>query len=107
MKVRDGVELYEIQGKALDNAWLAKNRAVLEDHALDEMRQHGLVPVIDMCPGLTSNFNHEEEIFEFKITMYGYHVGEKAQDYLGILLSDGILVSKDAKRVALCDVEGI
>ncbi len=104
--MQDGVELYEVQGKALDNAWLAKNRNILEDHALDEMRLHGLVPIIDRSPGLTSSYNEEDEVFEFKITMYGYHIGDQAHEYLGLLLNDGILVSRDAKRVALCDAEG-
>lgn len=105
--MRDGVEIYEIQGKAMDNAWLAKNRILLEEHAIDEMRQHGLVPVMDISPGLTSSFNEEEEIFEFKITMYGYDMGEQASQYMGIILNDGLLISKDAKKVAICDIERI
>lgn len=107
LKLQDGIEYYEIEGQALDNAWIAKNREMLESHVYDDMRSRGIVPVLDNPPVLTSTFDAEREIFEFKIGAYGYPMGDRATDYLGIIFKDGILVSADAKRVALADGEGI
>lgn len=101
-KVQDGIELYEVVGTALDNAWLAKNRDMLEDHAVEDMRDNGLIPVLDISPGLSSCFLAEQEIFEFRIHIYGFKVGkEKSREYLGILINDGLIVNKDATHAAL------
>lgn len=107
MKVQDGVELYVVQGQALDNAWIARNREMLEDHAIEDMRAGGLIPVLDVAPSLTSDFDPETETFTFKVSIYGYRVGDKSYDLLGILSNEGILVYKDLRRVAFCDADEI
>lgn len=104
--MKDGIELYEVEGEALDNAWIAKNREMLDNHVIEDMRVNGYVPVLDKEGTFSHTFNAETETFTFKIGFYGYKVGERAHEYFGILCTDGILVSKDHKRVALCDAEG-
>lgn len=105
--MKDGIKLYEVDGQALDNAWIARNREMLDKHVVDDMRANGYVPVLDIDPTFVSTFDHETETFKFTVGIYGYQMGEKAYEYMGILYHDGILVSKDAKKVALYDAEGI
>lgn len=106
MKIRDGIKIYEVEGEALDNAWITRNREMLEGSVYNDMRSNGYVPVLDFDPEFSSEYLADTETFKFKISVQGYKMGDKAADYLGILLGDGIMISADARRVALCDGEG-
>lgn len=105
--MRDGIKLYEVDGEALDNAWIAKNRDMLDRHVVDDMRANGYIPVLDIDPEFTSVFDPEKETFKFTVGIYAYYMGDKSEEYMGIIYNDGILISRDQKKVMLYDAEGI
>lgn len=103
-KVLDEAKPYVITGIAKDNAWIVKNRNNIESYIHDDMRQNGWIPILDSSSGLNISFDPEAENFSYKITMFGYKVGDKAQDYLGVLAEHGLLLSQDMKQVSILDL---
>lgn len=95
---------YSMEGEAKDHEWILANRTMLESYLIEDMREKGFIPVLDASAGLSYAFNEEKQTFDFSIKAKAVQVGrQKSQQYMGIILGEGIMVSKDAENVALYD----
>lgn len=103
MTIREEAIEYKIDGEAKDHEWLLANRKTLESHMFEEMRLSGILPILDRDTNLSFDFKPDTETFTFELSSTGYRVGTEALDWLGIIYDEGVLISPDYKRVALCD----
>lgn len=95
-------EEYSLVGEAKDSEWVVKNRHILEQYMMEEMREHGFIPVLDMNTDIEMSYKPETETFDYKIICKGYQVGRaKALRYAGVLVSQGIVIAQDGETVAL------
>jgi hypothetical protein len=93
---------YKVEGTAIDEVWIVKNRNMVEDHMRDDMRAHGFIPVLDIPTELEWAWDQERNVFTYQLTAFGKHVGKrKAKQYLGILDESGLALTKDGKKVTL------
>ena len=97
-------EPYVFEGEALDNAWILKNRQMIEQYAIDEMRNDGYVPILDSSSGLEISFDQEREIFKYNLKIYGYKLGAEANNYMGILQDECLLVANDMQAVSIIEL---
>lgn len=101
-KVVHKIKEYEITGTVGDNGWLYANRELLESYIRDDMRTKDILPILDMPMKLSCSFNEDENVFEFTVKAAGCEV-LNAQDYMGIIISDGVIVNNEAKKVLFCE----
>lgn len=74
---------------------LIQTRDTLNRAMLDEMRDEGYIPLLDVNPVWATTYLGGER-FQYKLTMQGVHVGkERAWDYQGMM--DGKLVPSAKK----------
>lgn len=99
IKIVGEMEKYTIEGVAEDNAWLARNRELLDAHLLDDMRTNNVLPVLDYSPELQVELTTGNK-FAFRLWCRGFPV-DNARGWLGILVADRVVVSVDGKHVEL------
>lgn len=92
---------YSVEGTAVDQEWLIKNREYLEEELTKDMKLKGYVPVLDMSPGLIVSYNEELENFDYKIEMMAYWVGPRAQYLMGIMAAEALLIGENAESVSI------
>lgn len=102
-KIVSEAEGYIVTGTADDNAWVYKNREFIEEYARDEMRNQGLIPVLDGVSNFSVSFDAETEKFSYEVTIPGYRHG-KANEYVGILAQQALLISKDMEQVSVVEL---
>jgi hypothetical protein len=66
-----------IGGVIKDDANIIKTRENFERLLVQQMRDKGYVPVLDMMPQFSVKYNQEKNEYGFNITMYGIFVGKK------------------------------
>lgn len=102
VKVMERLKEYEITGTVKDNSWLYANKEMLESYLRDDMRDHNILPLLDVPVNITCSYNEAGGIFEFTMVAPGVQMEEPTK-YMGILINDGLIVGADAKKVLLCD----
>lgn len=65
--------------------FLSKIRDTFQKTLEDQMREDGYVPVLDMDPQLTQQFNAKTGNFKVAMSVYGAHIGEDAWLVSGIM----------------------
>lgn len=95
--VADALEPYIISGIAVDQSWLYKHQKELEQYAMDEMRESGLVPVFDVSPGLNKlEYDAKENVFNYEIEIKGYRVGTpRSYEIMGLSIEHGLMFMKN------------
>lgn len=89
---------FSIDGKAVDGETIIRIRKQIEDHIVDDMRNRGYVPVIDIMPSLYWEYDKDHEQFSYTLTVYGIYVGKrKSKEILGILDHRPIYIEHDRK----------
>ncbi len=93
---------YKIEGTAVDQDWIVKNRTMIEEYSRDDMRAHGFVPVLDIPTALTWSWDEPKNVFNYTLTCAGQYMGKrKAKLYVGILHEQGIRITVDGKTVEI------
>jgi hypothetical protein len=104
IKVNDGIYDYIITGSARDHEWILANRKMVEMYMYDEVRSAGYLPILDESPELSYEYDSENELFTYRVSMPTYKVRDGVSEkFYGILLNDGVAISKNFDSVALCD----
>lgn len=82
-----------MEGKIGDDADFARLRSYYEAMILNDMRDRGYIPVLDLGPYWTTIYIKAEEAYDFMLSVYGIHVGRRrAWQLEGI--SDGREIKK-------------
>ena len=103
-KVLDSVVDYTVPGTAIDHEWILRNQNSLEGYALEEMRKSGLIPVLDISPGLTYEYDAEKEVFNYVVTLKGIVTPDgRPTKAWGIMVGRGVLIGERGQTVSLVD----
>jgi hypothetical protein len=76
------IKKFDIDGIIHDDSALSRLKTEYESLLATEMRLSGYVPRIDINPDFTLEYNQDKKYFEFKLTMYGIHVGKKKSEWI-------------------------
>jgi hypothetical protein len=84
--VTRNIKRFSIDGVAVDGEAILRIRKELEDRLIEDMRERGYVPVIDILPQLYWEYNKDQENFSYTISVYGVYLGKKkSKQILGVL----------------------
>jgi hypothetical protein len=103
LKVEDLMMQHVVDGVAVDQEWIVKNRQMLESYLADEMRNAGCVPIGDKSTELYWNYDKDTNLFNYRIVGYGYKLPD-ANKYLCIMIRDGVVYTIDGKAKLLTEV---
>lgn len=78
--------------------YLTKTRRSLEETLEDQMRLSGYVPVLDIDPQLTQEYDPESEKFKVTISLYGAYVGEGCDSIAGIMFGKPVMKHTPSAR---------
>lgn len=82
-----------INGVILDDSKITSSRENFERMLVQQMRDKGYVPVLDMQPQFSIKYNNDANTYNFILVMYGIFLGKrKATQYIGF--SGQSLISK-------------
>lgn len=82
------IKAFHVDGIAADVEAVIRQRSELESRIVDDMREKGYVPVLDITPEMFTHYQHEEveQNFKFAIIVYGVFVGKrKSRKIMGML----------------------
>ncbi len=84
-----------IDGVAIDGETIIRLRPLVEEAAIQELRQRGYVPVIDKETELTWEYDKENNRFNYWVKLYMVYIGKKkAYEILGMIGSRPIFIEK-------------
>lgn len=90
--MHDDIKRFSLDGEITSDRFISAREALLND-VDSEMRDEGYVPVLDLIPQFTRQYNEESETFKFEISIYGVYVGEdKSWQVSG--MTNGTLIEK-------------
>jgi hypothetical protein len=73
-----------ISGTIKDDSKFQKSKEDYERLLVQQMRDKGYVPVLDMQPQFNVKYNEEKNHYTFNLVMYGMYIGKaKAFKYVG------------------------
>ncbi len=106
IEVAKRAKTYKINGEAKDQEWIVNNRAKLESYMVDDMREHGYIPILDADTGLKWDYNAEKGTFNFSLEAKAYRVGkQRAKQITGIILSQGIALDLDGQASSIVTIK--
>lgn len=74
--MHDDIKRFHLTGTITSDKFVSARESMIKD-VEDGMRDEGFVPVLDLLPQFTRNYNAEEANFTFTISIYGVYVGEE------------------------------
>jgi hypothetical protein len=87
------IKHFSIDGEAVDQEAIIRIRREVESRIIDDMRDSGYVPALDVTPEMFWEYNKDRESFRFVIIVYGSFVGKRrATEILGLLGPNPIYV---------------
>jgi hypothetical protein len=90
------IKTFILDGIIKSDSAIGRLRYELIKMKIEEMREVGYVPRLDIDPNFTIQYNLEKDYFEFKLTVYGTYLGKtKSQCIQGI---DGTLLVPTQKN---------
>jgi hypothetical protein len=98
--MHDEVKRFPLDGEIVDSGNLVTAKERLVNFVETQMRDEGYVPVLDLEPQFTLDYNLDTEGYSFKLSVYGVHVGkEGAWQSAGMM--NGKMITKPTHRVRL------
>lgn len=101
MKPKD-IETFSVDGIARDQESIIRIRVELEHRIIEQMREKGYVPILDITPELYweyINDGPDKEKFKFLLVLYGTHVGEKSNQIMGMLGPHAIMFEPFEEKI--------
>ena len=78
------IKAFLIGGVIKDDSSIGKSRLMYERVLLQDMRDRGYVPVLDLEPQFSIKYNELKDRYSFNLEMFGVYVGKKkAQEIEG------------------------
>ena len=79
------IKTFRLDGIIKDDSAIGRLRVEVAKLKIEEMREEGYVPRLDIDPNFTIQYNHTKDYYEFTLTVYGTYTGKKkAQCIQGI-----------------------
>jgi hypothetical protein len=82
MSLHRNIKKYSIDGVVNDDASFLRTRVQFENILIRQMRDEGRVPVLGFGPFWSTEYNEEQENYNFIITAYGVYVGRRRAESL-------------------------
>lgn len=87
-KMHRDIRKFSMQGEIGDDSALPRIRSDLERRVIQDMRDNGYIPVLDLGPYWSTEYDIMHDKYKFALSVYGVHVGRrKASEIEG--MSDG------------------
>lgn len=98
--MHDHIKRFQIQGNIASDSDFIRLREQYEKMVLDDMRDSGYVPVLDIGPHWSTKYvtDGNNEHYEFIITMYGVRVGKKKAWELDGMSAEGLFYRKSIPK---------
>jgi len=88
------IKRFAMEGKVGDDAYFARLRAHYEMLLVQNMRDQGYVPVLDLGPYWSTSYRKEEDEYEFLLSIYGVYLGRRRSWEV-----EGISAGREIKRL--------
>ncbi|CAB4242212.1 hypothetical protein UFOVP222_54 [uncultured Caudovirales phage] len=76
------IKTFILDGIIKNDSAIGRLRYEFIDMKIEEMREIGYVPRLDINPNFTIQYNVEKDYFEFKLTVYGTHIGKRRAKWI-------------------------
>lgn len=78
------IHRFQLKAKIADDSHFIQQRETQEKYLIEEMRDKGYVPVLDLGPDWSTALDDKEH-YDSLLTMYGIYVGrKKSWDFMGV-----------------------
>lgn len=92
------IRRFGMDGIIADDSMFTTKKQQYIQLIIDDMRNRGYVPVLNMGPYFATSYNMEKNHYDFVVTAYGVFVGErKAWKIEGIDVDSGTLFPKSTR----------
>lgn len=71
------IKRFGLDGEIGDDADFARLRTQYEHMVVEEMRELGYIPVLDLGPYFSTEFDKEKSKYQFILSVYGVYVGRR------------------------------
>ena len=71
------IKTFKLDGIIKQDSAIGRLRVEVARLKIEEMRELGYVPRLDIDPNFTIQYNHTKDYYEFTLTIYGTYVGKK------------------------------
>jgi len=92
--MHDEIRRFNLTGEVTPDKFLSARDALIKD-VEDSMRDEGFVPVLDLLPQFTREYNPESATFAFELSVYGVYVGDQECQVAGMM--NGRAVEKSTR----------
>lgn len=75
--MRKNIHNFTISGIIRDDSQIIKSREHYERLLIQQMRDGGYVPILDMLPQFTLKYVEKNNNYAFTLTMFGVFIGKK------------------------------
>jgi hypothetical protein len=82
--VHDDIKRFALTGTITSDTFLAARESLIKELE-DGMRDDGFVPVLDLLPHFTREYDPDSETFSFELSVYGTYVGDESWRLLGMM----------------------
>ena len=89
--MHDEIRRFNLTGLVTSERFISARENLIKD-VEDSMRDEGFVPVLDLKPQFTRNYDPKTESFEFEVSVYGTYVGDESWHVSG--MTNGTLVKR-------------
>jgi hypothetical protein len=76
------IKTFILEGIIKSDSAIGRLRYELIRMKIEEMRELGYVPRLDINPNFTIQYNEQKDYFEFKLTVYGTHIGKRRAKWI-------------------------
>jgi hypothetical protein len=76
------IKTFTLDGIIKTDSAIGRLRNELTQMKIEEMREVGYVQRLDISPNFTIQYNLEKDYFEFKLTVYGTHIGKRRAKWI-------------------------
>jgi hypothetical protein len=80
--LRKQIHSFLIGGVIKDDASIKRIREMHERLLIQDMRSRGYVPVLDLDPQFSIEYNEKKDTYGFTLEIYGVYVGKKKANQL-------------------------
>ena len=100
------IKRFGMEGIIVDDSAIGRLRIECGKLVIEEMKDLGYVPRLDIDPDFTISYNHIKEYFEFTLSVYGSYIGRKrARWTVGIDGTEVIATQQSRSSVSLLEQE--
>lgn len=82
--MHDDIKRFELTGTITSDKFVSARESLVRELEAS-MRDGGFVPVLDLHPQFTREYNPETQDFNFTLSVYGTHVGEESWRIAGMM----------------------